>query len=267
MWHLFLGNFLSWIASFQNIQGAFLESQLVKNLQCRRPQLNSWVRKFPWRRVGITTPVTLCFPGASDSKGSAWNAGDLGSDPGLGRSPGRRHDNPLQYYCLEDHHGQRSLVAYSPGGHKELDTTETTKPSTAQNIQGHSCWWWTITDSMDMSLGKLQELVMDSLACCGSWGHRVRHDWVTELNWTETYPWGSLILTGVTWCSTAAGFPGGSAVKNLPAMQQTQETLHARCWEDLLEKAMAIHSSILAWEIPWAEESGGLQPVGLHRHD
>ena len=98
---------------------------------------------------------------------------------------------------------------------------------------------------------------------------RVRHDWVTELNWTETCLWGSFILTGVTWCGRAAGFPGGSAVKNLPAMQQTQETLHARCWEDLLEKAMAIHSSILAWEIPWTEESGGLQSVGSHRvgHD
>ena len=116
MWHLFLGNFLSWIASFQNIQGAFLESQLVKNLQCRRPQLNSWVRKFPWRRVGITTPVTLCFPGASDSKGSAWNAGDLGLIPGLGRSPGEGKDYLLQYSGLEN--------IYSPWGPKESDTTE-----------------------------------------------------------------------------------------------------------------------------------------------
>ena len=42
------------------------------------------------------------FPGGSGSKESACNAGDLGSIPGLGRSPGGRHGNPLQYSCLEN---------------------------------------------------------------------------------------------------------------------------------------------------------------------
>ena len=46
-------------------------------------------------------------------KGCACNAGDLGSVPGLGRSPGGGHGNPLQYSCLENPHGQRSLVGYS----------------------------------------------------------------------------------------------------------------------------------------------------------
>ena len=41
------------------------------------------------------------FPGGSDGKESACNAGDLGLIPGLGRSPGERHGNPLQYSCLE----------------------------------------------------------------------------------------------------------------------------------------------------------------------
>ena len=50
--------------------------------------------------------------------------GDLGLFPGLGRSLGRRHGNPLQYACLENPQGQRSLLGYSPWGHKELDTTE-----------------------------------------------------------------------------------------------------------------------------------------------
>ena len=54
---------------------------------------------------------------------SASNAGDPGSIPGLGRSPGEGNSNPLQYSCLESH-GQRSLVGYSPRGPKELDTTE-----------------------------------------------------------------------------------------------------------------------------------------------
>ena len=47
-----------------------------------------------------------------------------GSIPGLGRSPGGGHGSPLQYSCLENPHEQRSLVGYSPWGHKESDMTE-----------------------------------------------------------------------------------------------------------------------------------------------
>ena len=56
-------------------------------------------------------------------------------------------------------------------------------------------------------------------------------------------------------------------VKNLPAMQETQ--VQPLGWEDPLEKGMAIHSSILAWRIPWTEEPGGLQSMGSQRvgHD
>ena len=50
--------------------------------------------------------------------------GDLGSIPGLGRSPGGRHVNPLQYSCLENPHGKRSLEGYSPWDLKESDKTE-----------------------------------------------------------------------------------------------------------------------------------------------
>ena len=64
------------------------------------------------------------FPGGSDGKASAYNAGDPGSFPGSGRSPGEGNGNPLQYSCLEKSHGWRSLVGYSPWGRKESDTTE-----------------------------------------------------------------------------------------------------------------------------------------------
>ena len=57
-------------------------------------------------------------------KESPYNARDLGLIPGLGRSPRGRHGNPLQYSCLENPHGQRSLAGYSLCGHKESDTTE-----------------------------------------------------------------------------------------------------------------------------------------------
>jgi len=57
------------------------------------------------------------------------------------------------------------------------------------------------------------------------------------------------------------GFPGGSVVKNLPSVQDTQ--VRSLGWEDSLEKGMAILSSILAWRIPWAEEPGVLPSMGL----
>ena len=53
-------------------------------------------------------------------------------------------------------------------------------------------------------------------------------------------------------------------VKNVPEMQETQ--VRSLGWEDSLEKEMATHSSILAWEIPWTEETGGLQPMGSQKN-
>ena len=65
----------------------------------------------------------------------------------------------------------------------------------------------------------------------------------------------------VSWAS-----PVGSAVKNPLSMQETQETwLPSLDQEESLEKEMATHSNILAWRIPWTEESGGLQSVESQR--
>ena len=120
---------------------ASLIAQLVKNLPAmQETQFDSWVGKFLWRRAwrptpvflpGESTPVFLGFPGGSDSKESAYNAGDLGSIPELGRSPGGGHGNTLQYSWLENPHGQRILAGYSPWGRKESDMT---KHSTAQAV-------------------------------------------------------------------------------------------------------------------------------------
>ena len=67
---------------------------------------------------------------------------------------------------------------------------------------------------------------------------------------------------------THMGFHGGLVVRNLLAIQKPQETwVQFLDQEDPLEKEMATHSSILAWRIPWTEESGGLQPIGLQRVD
>ena len=66
------------------------------------------------------------FPGGAvvpNLPTSAGAAGDEGSIPGAGRSPGEGNGNPFQYSCL-DKNGQRSLLGYSPWGHKESDMTE-----------------------------------------------------------------------------------------------------------------------------------------------
>ena len=60
------------------------------------------------------------------------------------------------------------------------------------------------------------------------------------------------------------GFPMAQTVKNPPTMQETQEMrVRSLGQEDPLEEIMATHSSILVSIIPWTEESGGLQSIGL----
>ena len=64
------------------------------------------------------------FPGGLDGKESACSAGDLGSIPKLGRSPGEGNDNPRQYSSLENPMDRVAWWATVHGGHKDLDTTE-----------------------------------------------------------------------------------------------------------------------------------------------
>ena len=94
--------------------------------------------------------------------------------------------------------------------------------------------------------------------------------WWMKLVWTFIYPSSGGICTPSWWvctwvwiippqgvCMLFGGFPGGSAVKNLPAMQEMQETLvWSLCQEDPLEEEMATHPNILAWEIPWMQKMG-----------
>ena len=103
------------------------------------------------------------LPGGSGRKESVRNAGDLSSILGVGRSPGGGHDNPLQYSCLENRHGQKSLADYSQWGCKESDAT---KHSTAQGAgsvvvtQGLSC---------SRSKENLPRPGMELHACIGRW--------------------------------------------------------------------------------------------------
>ena len=107
--------------------GACKELDTIEQLhlvQCRRPHSDCRVQKIPWRRDRLPIAVFLGFSVGSDSKESAYNAEDLALIPGLGRSPGGGRGNPLQCSCLENPHGQRNLVGYSPWGPKESKMTE-----------------------------------------------------------------------------------------------------------------------------------------------
>ena len=73
-----------------------LVAQTIKNLPSMRgPQFDAWVGKIPWRRNRLFTPVFLGFPGGTEGKESACNAGDLGLIPGLGWSSGEGNGYPL----------------------------------------------------------------------------------------------------------------------------------------------------------------------------
>ena len=62
------------------------------------------------------------------------------------------------------------------------------------------------------------------------------------------------------------GFPGGASGKESDCQGRRQEMqVRSLGWEDSLEEGMATHPSILAWRIPWTEESGRLQPMGPQR--
>ena len=77
-----------------------------------------------WWGTSLMAQCLRDFSSGSVSKESACIAGDPGSIPGLGRSPGEGNSDPLQYSCTGNPHGQRSLVGYSPWGR-----TSQTQPS------------------------------------------------------------------------------------------------------------------------------------------
>ena len=142
------------------------------------------------------------------------------------------------------------------------------------------------------------------LACCSPWGCRVRHDWVTEkqqiiFNFifcrgssfafkkfiptlsqittclqeeplhvmkTPSYSWSILSYYSRSLSRSLLPSKLASLVAQWWRILPVQETwVRSLSREDPLEKEMATHSSILAWETPWTEESGRLQSIGLQR--
>ena len=138
-------------------------------------------------------------------------------------------------------------------GHLMWRTNSSEKTMMLGKIEGRRRRGWPrmrwldgITDSMDMSLSKLWELVVDRKpGVLQSMGlQRVGHDWENELNWNNRW-----------------ALPGGSVVKNTLTNAGDMGSILGQ--EDLLEKEMATHSSIVAWRNPWTEEPGRPQSMGV----
>ena len=105
---------------------ASLVAQLVKNRPAmQKTPVWSLGREDPLEKELATHSSILGLQWFTDGRESASHAGDLGSMPGLGKSPGRGYGSPLQYSCLENNpHGQSILGGYNPWGHKQLGMTD-----------------------------------------------------------------------------------------------------------------------------------------------
>ena len=126
--HVFVSHpcLLSWCRVYVLLTS--LKAQLVKNPPAMQKTPVWFLDQKDLLEKGKATHsisrVFLKFPCGTAGKESACNAGDLGLIPGLGRSSGEGNGNPLQYSCLENSLGQRSLAGHSPWGCKESDMTE-----------------------------------------------------------------------------------------------------------------------------------------------
>ena len=147
------------MATHSSIKGFPVSSAGKESIcrQCRRHWFNYSVGKIYCRKNKLPTQFRG-IPGDSDGKESACYSGDLGLIPWLGRPPGGGHGNPLQYSCLENLHGQRSLAGYRPWGCKESDTTGS--QGTAQwqcvdlrqlSLETDASLWWRPWESKIMS--------------------------------------------------------------------------------------------------------------------
>ena len=197
-------------------------------------------------------------------------ARDAGYIPGLGRSPGERNGNPLQYSCLENPMDRGAWQATVYGVAKSqtqisnwawapVQVYQSIELSIHQSI--HLSIYWPNNRLTDESPSKYYlntSLYMWSLSIYLIYPLDFHIQLYIERAYKENHRWCTNIDTDIL---------VAQMVKNLPAMQETQ--VQSLAWEDPLEKGMATHSSILAWRMPWTEEPGGLQSMGLQRvrHD
>ena len=200
--------------------------------------------------------------------------------PFLGRKSSQRQEwLPTPVLLPREFHGQRSLASYSLWGHKELDMTK-------QLTLSHSCNMYIYTYiNINIYIYIYLQLLLVVKSCLSLFGHRG-----LQLAWLFC-PWNSpgkdtgvgcdFLLQGIFLTQgsnpsllhwLADSLPGqahmygaslvAQLVKNLSAMQETW--VQSLGWKNPLEKGIAIHSSILAWRIPWSgKELDMIEPLLL----
>jgi len=117
----------------------------------------AWRFHMPWRNKARVPQILGTCTRLARAHAPQWeklqqaDARDTGSILGSGRCPGGRTGNPLQCSCLENPHGQRSMVGYSPRGQRESDTTESTYQAHTwkgcHESSGADTCWTTIGDA------------------------------------------------------------------------------------------------------------------------
>ena len=117
-----------------------------------------WATKLNWTKLYVIQISPQFF--------KCWKKNNNTKIPGLGRFPGGRHGNPSRYSCLENPHGQRSLVGYSRWDQKELDTTEQLSMCTHTHTNLEEGRDWQFQQTQTDSDGQR------SLASCNPWGHK-----------------------------------------------------------------------------------------------
>ena len=90
--------------------------------------------------------INAGLPWWISGKESAFDTGDVGLIPGLGISPGEGNGNPILYLLPGKSHGQRSLVGYSPWGHKEPDTTERLGTTHSTAMKSVAKFWFLVME-------------------------------------------------------------------------------------------------------------------------
>ena len=189
----------------------------------------------------------LGFPSGSDGKESC-QFRRPGFNPWVRKIPWRREWQLV--FLPREFHEQRILVGYHPWGCKESDMTE--------HLTNHSCSY---TKSACQLWGHYHNQLIYfafQIACTHICTHVSMCICIYDYVYVHIYLYRENIYIYM-------GFPSCLGVKNPPAIQELQEThVQSLGWEDPLEEGMAIHSSILTWRIPWAEELAGyIQSMGL----
>ena len=172
------------------------------------------------------------FPGGSGSEKSTCIVGDMGSIPGLGRSPGEENGSPLQCSCLENPHGQRSLVGYSPRGRQESDTTGwltlwLVGPVVTINLSSTLTWpLFIIAVQSPLSYEELQEGFLSSFVSRNLKEHVFPRDGSSYR--TQEVPRSKTrgTLSGVEVGRQSPGFTGPAPSPGLPRGGKKQ---HAQC--------------------------------------